>query len=83
MTLPGGEPFANRLLPHATKFIKINPKHHFNKSIPSVNGMLHKDSIVKIDEITTSNPVRGSIRVTDSLGKIWWVEPTHISCSFL
>ena len=23
------------------------------------------------------------IRVTDNLGKIWWVEPTHISCSFL
>ena len=44
-----------------------------------VNGMLHKNSIVKIDEITTSNPVRGSIRVTDSLGKIWWVNKEDIA----
>ena len=38
--------------------MKIGDKVKINKSIPSVNGMLHKDSIVKIDEITTSNPVR-------------------------
>ena len=63
--------------------MKIGDKVKINKSIPSVNGMLHKDSIVKIDEITTSNPVRGSIRVTDSLGKIWWVEPNQVSSSFL
>ena len=57
----------------------IGDKVKINKSIPSVNGMLHKDSIVKIDEITTSNPVRGSIRVTDSLGKIWWVNKEDIT----
>ena len=59
--------------------MKIGDKVKINKSIPSVNGMLHKDSIVKIDEITTSNPVRGSIRVTDSLGKIWWVNKEYIT----
>ena len=58
---------------------KIGDKVKINKSIPSVNVMLHKDSIVKIDEITTSNPVRGSIRVTDSLGKIWWVNKEDIT----
>ena len=59
--------------------MKVGDKVKINKSIPSVNGMLHKDSIVKIDEITTSNPVRGSIRVTDSLGKIWWVNKEDIT----
>ena len=59
--------------------MNIDDKVKINKSIPSVNGMLHKDSIVKIDEITTSNPVRGSIRVTDSLGKIWWVNKEDIT----
>ena len=59
--------------------MNIGDKVKINKSIPSVNGMLHKDSIVKIDEITTSNPVRGSIRVTDSLGKIWWVNKEDIT----
>ena len=63
--------------------MNIDDKVKINKDIPSINGMLHKDSIVKIDEITTSNPVRGSIRVTDSLGKIWWIEPTQVSASFL
>ena len=48
------------------------------REITSVNGILRKDSIVKIDEITTSNPVRGAIRVTDSLGKIWWVNSDDI-----
>ena len=59
--------------------MKIGDKVKVNKDIPSVNGMLHKDTIVKIDEITDSNPVRGNIRVTDTLGKIWWVNSTDIS----
>jgi len=59
--------------------MKIGDKVKIKKDIPSVNGMLHRDTIVKIDEITDSNPVRGNIRVTDTLGKIWWVNSTDIS----
>jgi hypothetical protein len=58
--------------------MKIGDKVKIVKGIPSVNGMLHEDSIVKIDEITDSNPVRGSIRVVDNLGKIWWVNKEDI-----
>ena len=58
--------------------MKIGDKVKIVKGIPSVNGMLHEDSIVKIDEITDSNPVRGSIRVVDNLGKIWWVNERDI-----
>ena len=54
--------------------MKVGDKFKINKDIPNVNGMLHKDSIVKIDEITLGGRVvRGNIRVVDSLGKIWWV----------
>ena len=63
--------------------MKIGDKVKIKKDIPSVNGMLHRDTIVKIDEITDSNPVRGNIRVTDSLGKIWWVNSTNISKEIL
>ena len=42
--------------------------------------MLYKDSIVKLDEF---NDITKKIRVTDSLGKVWWVEPSQVSCSFL
>ena len=59
--------------------MKVGDKVKIIKDIPSVNGMLHKDAIVKIDEISDSNPVRGSIRVIDNLGKIWWVNSTDIS----
>ena len=62
--------------------MKIGDKVKIVKDIPSVNGMLHKDTIVKIDELhewADIDPVRGSIRVTDLLGKIWWVNLTDIS----
>ena len=59
--------------------MNIGDKVKVNKSIPSINGMLHKDTIVKIDTITEgNNPVRGSIRVVDNLGKIWWVNKGDI-----
>ena len=59
--------------------MKVGDKVKVNKDIPSVNGMLHRGTIVKIDEITDSNPVRGSIRVVDTLGKIWWVNKEDIN----
>ena len=59
--------------------MKIGDKVKILKDIPSVNGMLHVGTVVKIDEITEGiNPVRGSIRVVDNLGKIWWVNSTDI-----
>ena len=59
--------------------MKIGDKVKIIKDIPSVNGMLHKNTIVKVDEISGGSPFRGSIRVTDNLGKIWWVNSTDIS----
>ena len=59
--------------------MNIGDKVKVNKSIPSINGMLHKDTIVKIDEISGGSPFRGSIRVTDNLGKIWWVKQKDIT----
>jgi hypothetical protein len=54
--------------------MKIGDKVKIVKSIPSVNGMLHVDTIVKIDEITEGKTLmHGAIRVVDTLGKIWWV----------
>ena len=59
--------------------MKIGDKVKIKKDIPSVNGMLHRDTIVKIDEITLGgNLVRGNIRVVDDLGKIWWVNKGDI-----
>ena len=60
--------------------MKINDKVKVNKDIPSINGMLYKGATVKIDEITEGKTLmRGSIRVIDSLGKIWWVNEEDIN----
>ena len=54
--------------------MKIGDKVKIIKDIPSVNGMLHSGTIVKIDEITEGKTLmHGAIRVVDTLGKIWWV----------
>ena len=60
--------------------LEIGQRVRIQEDIPSENGMLYKDSIVKLDEF---NDKTSKIRVTDSLGKVWWVEPTQVSSSFL
>ena len=60
--------------------MKIGDKVKINRDIPSVNGMLHNGSVVKIDEITIGGSVvRGNIRVVDNLGKIWWINEEDIT----
>ena len=49
--------------------MKIGDKVRINKDMPNVDGMLHKDTIVKIDDIRKD----GILRVVDLIGKIWWV----------
>ena len=59
--------------------MKIGDKVKVNKDVPSINGMLHKGTVVRIDEITEGKTLmRGAIRVVDNLGKIWWVNSTDI-----
>ena len=68
-----------KLVDHRNREINIGDKVRIVKDIPSVNGMLYKNRIVTIDEVTKDN----KIRVKCSLGKIWWVESSHVSSSFL
>ena len=59
--------------------MKVNDKVKVNKDIPSINGMLHKGTIVKIDEVSLPDSVvRPNIRVIDDLGKIWFVKEEDI-----
>ena len=61
--------------------MKVGDKVKILKDIPSVNGMLHSGTVVKVDEIieyADVDSVRGNIRVVDNLGKIWWVNEKEI-----
>ena len=68
------------LVDHKGRNLKIGQRVRIESDIPSENGMLYKHSLVKIDEWSDSAK---KIRVTDNLGKVWWIEPTEVSCSFL
>ena len=62
------------------RMLKIGERVCIQEDISSPNGMLYKNTIVKVDEWKKDV---GKIRVTDRSGKIWWIEPTQVSCSFL
>ena len=55
--------------------MEIGEKVKVNKDMPSINGMLHKDTIVKVDDIRED----GILRVVDLIGKIWWVNLSDVS----
>tara|TARA_Y100000034_G_C6588071_1_gene255357 strand:+ start:244 stop:456 length:213 start_codon:yes stop_codon:yes gene_type:complete len=69
-----------KLVDYRNRQLSIGQRVRIEVDIPSENGMLYKDSIVKLDEF---NDTTKKIRVTDSLGKVWWVEPSQVSSSFL
>ena len=60
--------------------LTIGQQVRIEEDIPSENGMLYKHSIVKLSEW---NEKTKKIRVTDRVGKVWWIEPTQVSCSLL
>ena len=60
--------------------LTIGQQVRIEEDIPSENGMLYKHSIVKLDEF---NDKSKKIRVIDRAGKVWWVEPSQVSSSFL
>ena len=57
---------------------KVGERVCIQEDIPSVDGMLYKHSIVKVE-----SQANDKVRVQDRSGKLWWVEPSHVSCSFL
>ena len=48
------------------------------QDIPTVDGMLYKNTICKIDTLEESK-----LRVQDRSGKLWWVAYNQVSASFL
>ena len=69
-----------KLVDYKGRELTIGQRVRIEVDIPSPEGMLYRDSIVKLDEF---NDVSKKIRVTDNAGKVWWVEPTQVSSSFL
>ena len=58
--------------------LKISDRVCIQQDIASVDGMLYKNTICKIDSLEESK-----LRVQDRSGKLWWVGCNQVSCSFL
>ena len=68
------------LVDHKNRELKIGERVCVQIDIPSPDGVLYKNQVVKLDEWNDSTK---KIRVTDNVGKVWWIEPSQVSCSFL
>ena len=55
---------------------KVGDKVRILNDIPTVDGMLHKDEIVKVDGVVFPDK---DMRVKDSLGKIWYIDFCDVS----
>ena len=69
-----------KLVDSRNRKLNIGDKVRIEKDIPSVNGMLYENTIVKIG---SHDQLKNRIKVTDTLGKIWWVTTNDISASYL
>ena len=58
--------------------LNINGRVWIQQDIPTVDGMLYKNTICKIDTLEESK-----LRVQDRSGKLWWVQYSQVSASFL
>ena len=58
--------------------LSVGKRVCIQEDIPTVDGMLYKNTICKIDTLEESK-----LRVQDRSGKLWWVEYNQVSASFL
>ena len=58
--------------------LSIGNRVCIQEDIPSVNGMLYKNTIVKVEALNESK-----LQVQDRSGKLWWITYNQVSASFL
>ena len=58
--------------------LSVGERVCIQEDIPTIDGMLYKNSIVKVDSLEESK-----LRVQDRSGKLWWVNYSQVSASFL
>ena len=60
------------------KELKVGKRVCSQEDIPTVNGMLYKNTMCKVEGFDTKK-----IQVQDRSGKLWWVTGNQVSASFL
>ena len=60
--------------------LEVGKKIRVEHDISSHNGTLYKHTLVRLEEVNTET---NQLRVSDDVGKVWWIEPSQVSASFL
>ena len=58
--------------------LSVGKRVCIQEDIPSVDGMLYKNTICKVEDLKELK-----LRVQDRSGKLWWVQYSQVSASFL
>ena len=58
--------------------LSVGKRVCIQEDIPTVDGMLYENTIVKVDSLEDNK-----LRVQDRSGKLWWVQYSQVSASFL
>ena len=58
--------------------LKISDRVCIQEDISSVNGMLYKNTICKVEALD-----KNKVQVQDRSGKLWWIGYNQVSASFL
>ena len=58
--------------------LRIGERVRIETDIPSPDGMLYKNTIVKVEALNEDK-----VQVQDRSGKLWWVNGNQVSSSFL
>ena len=58
--------------------LEIGRRVCIQEDIPSVDGMLYKNTICKVESFDTKK-----VQVQDRSGTLWWVTGNQVSASFL
>ena len=58
--------------------LSVGKRVCIQEDIPTVDGMLYKNTICKVDSLEENK-----LRVQDRSGKLWWVNYSQVSASFL
>ena len=66
------------LVDYKGRTLVVGKRVRIEEDIPSENGMLYKDTIVKVEAHN-----KNKIQVQDRSGKLWWVGSNQVSASFL
>ena len=66
------------MIDYKGRVLKIGERACIQEDIPTIDGMLYKNTIVKVESYKNDK-----IQVQDRSGKLWWVASNQVSASFL